>query len=421
MFKYLDITLTFQWSRVCAFGLIYAALGFSILWQGSIPFWRASIVQTLMVSAFLCYAVGKIFTGRPVFGSQPLLKPLAALLVLVTVSGVFAVNRFLSLNAAVTLLTYMAGFFVFVEMGKFRNEQIRLAWFVVCITTALCVFGLLVHFHFFLFPMWKNLALFQGNNLCATFVNHCHMAGWTEMALLFGSALLFVRSRTVPVMIMLIACFVIMTAALVLTLSRGGWISAATGAVFMAVTAFFNPVFVFSRKYLVLGAGVIACLLLFILGSTSITSRGLTIIEPEVDALSGRTVAWTGTMAMIKTYPWTGAGPGNYATVFTQFQPGGNAIRFYEAHSDYLQFTAELGLFFILVVLWLIIVFFKTGFSKLHHPSRQTRWITLGAMGGVVAILVHSVSDFNLQIPSNALLFTLLAAQVAAPAPPLKK
>jgi len=39
----------------------------------------------------------------------------------------------------------------------------------------------------------------------------------------------------------------------------------------------------------------------------------------------------------------------------------------------------------------------------------------LGALAGISAILVHSFVDFNLHIPANALLFTVLAALAAAP------
>ncbi len=38
-------------------------------------------------------------------------------------------------------------------------------------------------------------------------------------------------------------------------------------------------------------------------------------------------------------------------------------------------------------------------------------------MSGITAILVHSISDFNLHIPANAILFTVLAALVVAPIP----
>jgi hypothetical protein len=43
--------------------------------------------------------------------------------------------------------------------------------------------------------------------------------------------------------------------------------------------------------------------------------------------------------------------------------------------------------------------------------------MTLGAMSGITAILVHSMFDFNLHIPANAILFTILAAIVVSPLP----
>ncbi|QTA79192.1 Uncharacterized protein dnl_14460 [Desulfonema limicola] len=45
------------------------------------------------------------------------------------------------------------------------------------------------------------------------------------------------------------------------------------------------------------------------------------------------------------------------------------------------------------------------------------RGTALGGAAGITAILVHSVGDFNLHIPANALLFTILAAMVAGPLP----
>jgi hypothetical protein len=48
--------------------------------------------------------------------------------------------------------------------------------------------------------------------------------------------------------------------------------------------------------------------------------------------------------------------------------------------------------------------------SVMGSRSRQTSGIALGCMAGVVAILIHSYSDGNLQIPANALLFTTLSA-----------
>jgi hypothetical protein len=66
-------------------------------------------------------------------------------------------------------------------------------------------------------------------------------------------------------------------------------------------------------------------------------------------------------------------------------------------------------------MLWLLYLFFKTGFAKFQSRSRQTSGIALGCMAAAIAILIHSYSDGNLQIPANALLFTTLSGLVLKP------
>jgi len=38
-------------------------------------------------------------------------------------------------------------------------------------------------------------------------------------------------------------------------------------------------------------------------------------------------------------------------------------------------------------------------------------------MSGITATLIHSLGDFNLQIPADALIFTVLVALIASPLP----
>ena len=92
-------------------------------------------------------------------------------------------------------------------------------------------------------------------------------------------------------------------------------------------------------------------------------------------------------------------------------------MRYYRAHNDYLQITSEIGLPVTPIILWMIIALYGRGFKKMKHRSRFVRGISLGAMSGITAMLVHSLGDFNLQIPADALLFTALVALVAAPLP----
>ena len=53
--------------------------------------------------------------------------------------------------------------------------------------------------------------------------------------------------------------------------------------------------------------------------------------------------------------------------------------------------------------------------STLEETDRLVRATRAGALAGLTALLVHSMFDFNLRIPSNGLLFAGLVALVIAP------
>ncbi len=152
--------------------------------------------------------------------------------------------------------------------------------------------------------------------------------------------------------------------------------------------------------------------------STPVVERISTLWQlAGIPNLKARMTVWGGILEMIKDHPLLGAGPGTFATIYTQYQPQGLLSHYFYGHNDYLHFISEVGLPLIVVMLWTIISLFVQGFKKLNNPSRLVRGIILGAMSGITAILVHSISDFNLHIPANAILFTVLAALVVAPIP----
>jgi O-antigen ligase len=128
-------------------------------------------------------------------------------------------------------------------------------------------------------------------------------------------------------------------------------------------------------------------------------------------------MVWGGAVRMIENHPVLGTGPGTFAFAYTKFQPPGLSKHYTMAHNDYLHFVSEVGLPLIAIIIWMILSLYRKGFRKLKNPSRLVRGITLGAMSGITAILVHSVGDFNLHIPCNVILFVVLSAIIAAPLP----
>jgi len=252
--------------------------------------------------------------------------------------------------------------------------------------------------------------------MTSTFGCPNHLAGYMEMAIPLLLGLFLLGQRPGILFLLIYLCFLLLTA-LVLTLSRGGWIGALIGLAFMAIALVTSRHFKKKRLIAALAGGFLA-MALIVLASTPVVERILTIAQRgDIPNFSARVTAWGGIVDMIKDYPILGIGPGNFATIFTQYQPPGFASRYFYAHNDYIHFTSEVGLPLVAIIVWMIIALYRKGFRKLKSPSRLVRGITLGAMSGITAILVHSISDFNLHIPANALLFTILAAIVVAPLP----
>ena len=84
-------------------------------------------------------------------------------------------------------------------------------------------------------------------------------------------------------------------------------------------------------------------------------------------------------------------------------------IRPVYAHNDYLHMSAEMGVFVLFLILWVIIAVLKRGW-RIYKMSR-TDWkrnLSLGASIGVLSIALHSLVDFNIHVPANAILFTVL-------------
>jgi hypothetical protein len=65
-------------------------------------------------------------------------------------------------------------------------------------------------------------------------------------------------------------------------------------------------------------------------------------------------------------------------------------------------------------MIWFLVVGFRTAWPKIRQwPSNVNGSVALVAVVGISGILVHSLVDFNLEIPANALLFYVLCAVAA--------
>jgi O-antigen ligase len=401
--------------------LLYALLIFTPLARGSVQPWAIAVIEIITLIALALFLIERSLKWDWKWIRTSLDLPILCLLVVCLLSVVFSVHTRTSLWSFILLLNYLTILYLTIHLTGTRSRLKGLIYLIIGIAAFLSIFGIFKKFGMNPFPWWDYGDLkYRPDFLSATFGNHNHMAGYLEMALSLSLSLFFLGYRK-EILFLIIYLTILLFSALILSLSRGGWVSCLLALAFMSIALLSS--WQFRRKRLLIGSiGGFIILAVIILASTPVVERIMTVTEMEEEAsFSSRLVAWGGVIDMIGDYPLLGSGPGTFATVFTQYQPAGIASYYNYAHNDYLHFISETGLLLIILMIWMIVALYRKGFEKLGNPSRLVRGSTLGATTGITAILIHSIVDFNLHIPANAILFAVLVAIVVSPIPVSEK
>ena len=396
--------------------ILASLLIFTPLARGSVQPWAITVIEMVTLLALTLFLVEKCLAWEWKWIKTPLDKPIIALIILSIAALGFSLHKQTSIRSFTLFSAYVVIFYLIINTVRTRSQFRQLIYVIISVAVFLALFGLFKNFGANPFPWWDYVELNYGDRLTSTFGCPNHLAGYMEMSLPLLLSLFLLGFR--PGITFILGYLVLLLlVALMLSLSRGGWISTLMSLAFMAVALLSSRHFIRKKLLIILMAGSLL-LAVIALVSTPVVERVKTAMEKEEEAsFYSRVIAWRGVMEMISEYPLTGIGPGTFKNVFTQYQPPGLRAHFTMAHNDYLHFISETGLLLIPVIIWMIIALYRKGFKKLKNPSRLVRATTLGAMTGITAILFHSITDFNLHIPANAILFTVLAALVVAPLP----
>jgi O-antigen ligase len=195
-------------------------------------------------------------------------------------------------------------------------------------------------------------------------------------------------------------------AGLIFSRSRMGIIaSAASILVFFGVASL-------QRKTGLLLSGVFIVLSVALagwIGARSVVGRFENVSREYTVKNESRLSIWQGAGTLIRNHPWLGAGLGTFPIVYTEVQATFLTQFVNHAHNDYLEIASDLGipaaLCLFISILFVLARAFRDFFRK---ESRFERAVALGCAGSIVAILLHSLADFNLHIPANALVFSVV-------------
>ena len=175
--------------------------------------------------------------------------------------------------------------------------------------------------------------------------------------------------------------------ALVMTYSRGGWLSIAVAAL----------VFVYYLDKRLLPLAFVAAILLVPFLPDSIMTRISTIFNRHDSSANHRLVAWQGILHMLGDYGLTGIGmgPSAFAEIYPGYALAGATKGVYHSQMLYLELFVEWGVLGFISVMWLMLRHVKDScFAIVRSRRRELRWALMGTASAFFGIAVLSIFEY---------------------------
>ena len=261
------------------------------------------------------------------------------------------------------------------------------------------------------------------------FVNPDHFAGYLAMVfpLMLAGAVFGgfpASSKPDPARRILsgVAAFLIFIA-VALSQSRAGWMGLGLGTVLLFLFAQSRSRSTEDsssskatarslRASLAILAAMVLLALMFVGGrgrEESAARLGVTVAQGSQD-LGQRLAIWLKTPSILREFPLFGVGFGAWPEIFFRFLPAPRPPLFDNAaHNDYLELLVDVGLVGIALVGWLVVRVAARLRSALRSVPERMLPAVAAIIAGLIAMAAIELFDFDLQIPANLVLFTVLA------------
>jgi O-antigen ligase len=430
--------------RVIVFGL-FGILAFSTLAFGTVDPWSVAFFNISIVALFLCWAIRCVVQKRITISLPSFSLPIALLFAYGVLQSVTILDETgkrwsISMDVEATRLVLevlICLLISFILAATFFKGQQKLYWlrnFLIYFGLALAVFALLQHFTWNGKFYWLIAPTTEVPSPFGPFVNHNHFAGYLGMIVPIPVALIWTRSVRGELVLLYGFAAAIMGIATVVSLSRSGMISLLSGLIFVVLFGL-NSIMSWKnkskklKKLLVICSRTAAVVVLLAtiaagvlwIGPDSMSKRAeKTNLSSQAQSNDPRNATisqsrgwiWRDTLAMISDNWAMGVGLGAYQTAFPIYNERDGSLIVAQAHNDYLQILADCGIIGMILALWFIVLVIEDFRRAIRHRNPSMSGMALGCGGGIFAIIVHSLFDFNLQLPSNALLFLILTAVI---------
>lgn len=257
-----------------------------------------------------------------------------------------------------------------------------------------------------------------------TYICPNHLAGLLELVAPLGIAFLFTGRYNYTFKVFLGYGCIVILAGIAVTMSRGGWLAIG------AALALFFLLLLQKRQYRI---PALAALLLLAAATATVyqksdklQNRLQKMQEEGSDAFIGtRPAIWKAAWKMWQDNKIWGVGPGHFDYRFPKYRPQEIQARPGRVHNDYLNLLVDWGIIgaslagiggFLLVGGLIQTQKYVNRTSKdigANRNSNRSAFL-LGALCSAFALSVHSFFDFNLHVPANAAVATVILAIAAS-------
>ena len=414
------------WCERAILWLVLGLIAFAAAAFGAVDEWAMLVVEGGAAAIFILWAVRLWLSRRPKILWPPLAWAVLAFMALAVARYFTADIEYVARQEVIQALLFGLLFFAVLNNLRSQDETefATLALLVVATLIAGYAAAQLAHHSN---HVWNQLSPYPGR-ASGTFISPNNLAGFLELLLPLAVAFLLVGKVNIITRILLGYATLALGVGLAATFSRAGWVAAAVGLVLLL------GILLSHRNH-----WLKAVILLFALlaGGGFFASKYLAqtpgymrrVAGPDAQGpgaldLDSRLQMWRAAAQMWRDHFWFGVGPGHYDYRFREYRPETLQLRPDRAHNDYLNLLADWGTAGGVVVFAGVAVFIWGLFKTWPHVRRQENdfgsgqsnrfAFFLGAVGGLGALAVHSLMDFNWHIPANALVAVTLLALVAS-------
>lgn len=332
-----------------------------------------------------------------------------------------------TLREGLELLAYFLVGFLIIKTLTRRGQIIRIFSVLIAIGVFEAFYGM-----FELYNKNPRILFYKKiyylDAVTGTFVNRNHLSGYLEMiiplaigliiakgklfslrGLKWRDAVLRLSEKGFSAYLLSSLAIIIMSLGIIFSKSRSGvFLVVFSFILIFGLTAFYFRRSNYQQKWTRNFISVLFFIIIFI---SLYVGIGATLERFSPDELFSewRPLFWANTMEIFKDFPLVGSGLGTFASLYPDKDADGELVRLYHAHNDYLEYLSELGIIGIVFLFGGILYMLVNSFlvwRERRHP--EVKGLALGGITAVICILIHSITDFNLHIPANMLLFSIV-------------